>query len=56
MEGFILDFDGDLYGHEIRMEFYKYLRPEQRFPSMDALAAEIRRNAQQTRDYFRQLT
>ena len=56
VEGFILDFDGDLYGHEIRMEFYKYLRPEQRFPSMDALAAEIRRNAQQTRDYFRQLT
>ena len=56
VEGLILDFDGDLYGHEIRMEFYKYLRPEQRFPSMDALAAEIRRNAQQTRDYFRQLT
>ena len=52
VEGFILDFDGDLYGHEIRMEFYKYLRPEQCFPSMDALAAEIRRNAQQTRDYF----
>ena len=56
VEGFILDFDGDLYGHEIRMEFYKYLRPEQCFPSMDALAAEIRRNAQQTRNYFRQLT
>lgn len=56
VEGFILDFDGDLYGHEIRMEFYKYLRPEQCFPSMDALAAEIRRNAQQTWDYFRQLT
>lgn len=56
VEGFILDFDGDLYGHEIRMEFYKYLRPEQCFHSMDALAAEIRRNAQQTRDYFRQLT
>ena len=56
VEGFILDFDGDLYGHEIRMEFYQYLRPEQCFPSMDALAAEIRRNAQQTRDYFRQLT
>lgn len=56
VEGFILDFDGDLYGHEIRMEFYKYLRPEQKFASMQALADEIRRNAQQTRDYFRQLT
>ena len=56
VEGFILDFDGDLYGHEIRMEFYKYLRPEQKFASMQALADEIRDNAQQTRDYFRQLT
>ena len=56
VEGFILDFDGDLYGHEIRMEFYKYLRPEQKFASMHALADEIRHNAQQTRDYFRQLT
>ena len=45
VEGFILDFDGDLYGHEIRMEFYKYLRPEQKFASMQALADEIRRNA-----------
>ena len=56
VEGFILDFDGNPYGHEIRMEFYKYLRPEQKFASMQALADEIRHNAQQTRDYFRQLT
>ena len=56
VEGFILDFDGDLYGHEIRMEFYKYLRPAQKFVSMQALADEIRHNAQQTQDYFRQLT
>lgn len=55
VEGFILDFDGDLYGHEIRMEFHKYLRREQRFPSMQALAEEIRRNSQQTRDYFQSL-
>ena len=52
VEGFILDFDGDLYGHQVRMEFFKYLRPEQKFHSMQALADEIRRNAQQTRDYF----
>ena len=56
VEGFILDFQGDLYGHEIRMEFHKYLRPEQRFPSMEALSGEIRRNAEQTRAYFRQFS
>lgn len=51
-EGFLLDFDGDLYGRKIRMEFFHYLRPEQKFPSLDALRAEVMKNAQQTRDYF----
>lgn len=53
VEGFILDFDGDLYGHEIRMEFFKHLRSEKKFRSLQELSAEIRRNAQQTRDYFK---
>ena len=48
VEGFILDFSGDLYGQEVRMEFYKRLRGEQKFPSLQALAQEIGRNAQQT--------
>ena len=52
VEGFILDFDGDLYGHQVRMEFFKHLRPERRFESMQALSDEIRHNAEQTRDYF----
>ena len=52
VEGFILDFDGDLYGRQIRMEFHKRLRGERKFPSMAALAEEIRRNADQARDYF----
>jgi len=52
VEGFILDFSGDLYGQKIRMEFFHFLRPEQKFPSLEALRDEIMRNAQQTRDYF----
>jgi len=52
VEGYILDFDGDLYGKQVRMEFYKRLRGERKFPSMGALAEEIRRNAEQTRKYF----
>ena len=52
VEGFILDFNGDLYSHQVRMEFHKYLRGERKFPSMEALAEEIRRNADQTRAYF----
>ena len=52
VEGFILDFSGDLYSHTVRMEFHKRLRGERKFPTMEALAEEIRRNAQQTREYF----
>ena len=52
VEGFIRDFDGDLYGHEVRMEFYHYLRGEIRFPSFEALSQEIARNVEQTREYF----
>jgi riboflavin kinase/FMN adenylyltransferase len=52
VESFLLDFSGDLYGREIRVEFYHRLRGERKFPTLDALAAEIRRNAQQTHDYF----
>ncbi len=52
VEGFILDFDGDLYSHQVRMEFCKRLRGEQKFPTMQALSDEIKRNAEQTREYF----
>ena len=54
VEGFILDFDGDLYGQTMRMEFYHRLRGERKFPSMEELAEEIRRNAQQAREYFQE--
>ncbi len=52
VEGFILDFHGDLYGQELRMEFYQRLRGEEKFPSLQALSTEIRRNAEQTRAFF----
>ena len=52
VEGFILDFQGDLYGKNVRMEFYHRLRGEQKFPSLEALREEVMRNAQETRAYF----
>lgn len=52
VEGFILDFSGDLYGKEIRMEFFDYLRPERKFPNFQALTAEVMHNADQTREFF----
>ena len=52
VEGFILDFDGNLYGEQVRMEFYHRLRGEKKFPTLQALADEVARNARQTREYF----
>ena len=52
VETFLLDFDGDLYGKCIRVEFCCRLRDEQKFDSLEALKAQIRENIRQTRDYF----
>ena len=53
VEPWILDYQGDLYGKEIRLEFYRFLRPEKKFPDLQALKAEILRNADETREYFK---
>ena len=55
VEPWILDFAGDLYGREITLEFYRFLRPEQKFPDLNTLQAEIRKNAEETRLYFENL-
>jgi len=48
-ESWILDFDGDLYGEEITLEFEKFLRPERKFGSLEELKAQIRHDAAETR-------
>ena len=52
VEPWILDFEGDLYGKELRLLFYKFLRPEVKFESLEALRQEILKNAEQTRKIF----
>ena len=51
-ESWILDFEGDLYGKFIELQFYKFLRPERKFPSLEELQAEILKNGEETRKYF----
>lgn len=53
VEPWILDYSGNLYGKNIRLEFHKRLRPERKFGSMDELKAAILQNADETRAYFR---
>lgn len=53
VEPWILDYNGDLYGREITLEFFHFLRPEQKFPSLEALKQEIHANARQSRELLK---
>lgn len=41
IEAHVIDFDGNLYGKELRIEFLKFIRPEQAFDSLEALIAQL---------------
>lgn len=41
IESHIFDFDGDLYGKELKLNFVKRLRDEKRFDSVDSLVTQI---------------
>ena len=45
-----LDFDGDLYGQVIGVEFTHRLRDERKFPDADSLMEEIRRDIARARE------
>lgn len=52
IEVHILDFDGDIYGRRLRVEFCARLRDEIWFPSLEALKAAIQQDLRDTRAYF----
>lgn len=45
IEAHIFNFSGDLYGRPLSLEFLRYLRPERRFPSIEALRHAIEADA-----------
>lgn len=50
LETYVLDFSGDLYGKELRVEFLKFLRAEQRFASTQELHARIEKDIAAARE------
>lgn len=49
VEAYLLDFDADLYGQSIRIEFWQRLRDELRFDSKEALIEQMHRDIEETR-------
>jgi riboflavin kinase/FMN adenylyltransferase len=49
LEAHLFDFSGELYGREIEVEFAAKLRDEASFPTLEALTAQMRRDAADAR-------
>jgi riboflavin kinase/FMN adenylyltransferase len=52
VETFLMDYDGDLYGQTVRLEFYRHLRDEIRFDSLESLKSQISADAEAVRKLF----
>jgi len=52
VETHLLDFEGDLYGQRLEVAFRRRLRGEQRFPTVEALLAQIHRDVAAARALF----
>jgi riboflavin kinase/FMN adenylyltransferase len=50
IEAYILDFDEDIYGRTLRIEFLERLRGERRFDSAEALVEQMRHDVERTRE------
>jgi len=49
VESFILDYDGNLYGRPVRVEFVARLRDQEKFDSVDALIEQMKHDVEETK-------
>jgi riboflavin kinase / FMN adenylyltransferase len=54
IEAHLLDYQGNLYGQQVRIEFIERLRDEMKFPDVQALVAQIQTDIQKARKIFHQ--
>jgi riboflavin kinase/FMN adenylyltransferase len=53
VESHLLDYSGNLYGSQARVEFYSFIRPEMKFADFRELGEQIKRDAETAREYFK---
>ncbi len=54
VETYLFSCDADLYGQEAEVRFYRYLRPEVKFSSLEELKNQMMKDIQKGREYFQQ--
>ena len=52
IEAHILDFKEDIYGEEVTLEVHKFLRPIQKFHSLEEVHAQVKKDIESTRVHF----
>ena len=50
IEAYLIDYEGDLYGRQLRVAFVQRLRGEKRFPSVEELIAQMHRDVEEARE------
>lgn len=53
IESFVFDFDGDLYGKDVKVHFVERIRDEKKFSSLESLAQQIDRDVLDAREILR---
>ena len=51
VESFIMDFEGDLYGKQMKLELVKYLRPVQKFSGLEGVLQQVKKDIEEAKKY-----
>lgn len=53
IETYILDFDEDIYGEDVVLEFHKFLRPIHKFENLEAVQRQVQKDIVEARNYLK---
>lgn len=51
VESFIMDFEGNLYGKQMKLELVKYLRPVQKFSGLEGVLEQVKKDIAEAKKY-----
>ncbi len=52
IETFVIDFEGDIYGENVRLEVYQYLRPIQKFQGIEEVWEQVKKDVENAKKYL----